>query len=205
MVPGGLGERQSDSCGPFSSATPGDLVFSDSKGTARATGTSGWHQVLCQRGSGGGREARDSESRVKTSAGPGSATPACQENRPRSVSPTSACVFQKSASLELFTSQLMTSTSGRQRMFRVCTCGERGGRGNGSPWGGSERDLGHPPLPSCVPGGTSRTTELQQLPGGFSLLNPCPCERNSQSPGNTPGLPPGPGTESLASAQEVPR
>lgn len=44
---------------------------------------------------------------------------------PGVVSPTSACVFQKSASLELFTSQLMTNTSGRQRMFRVCTCRER--------------------------------------------------------------------------------
>lgn len=80
-------------------------------------------------------------------------------------------------------------------------------------FGTSERDLGHlplpwlPPLPGCSPGGTSRRTELlQQLLGGcFSLLNPCPCERNSQSPGKTPRLPAELGTESLASAQEVPR
>lgn len=42
------------------------------------------------------------------------------------AAPTSACVFQKSASLELFTSQLMTRTSGRQRMLRVWTCGRSG-------------------------------------------------------------------------------
>ena len=39
------------------------------------------------------------------------------------VSPlTSACALQNSASLALFTSQLMTRTSGRHRMLRVCTC-----------------------------------------------------------------------------------
>lgn len=38
---------------------------------------------------------------------------------------TSAWTLQNSASLALFTSQLMTRTSGRQRMLRVCTCGSR--------------------------------------------------------------------------------
>lgn len=35
---------------------------------------------------------------------------------------TSAWAFQNSASFTLFTSQFTTNTSGRQRMFRVCTC-----------------------------------------------------------------------------------
>lgn len=73
---------------------------------------------------------RDSEIRVKTPPQNWTRSKARVPGRtslllPQSVSPTSACVFQKSASLELFTSQLMTRTSGRQRMFRVWTCRER--------------------------------------------------------------------------------
>lgn len=45
----------------------------------------------------------------------------CGPCRPWWGSPTSAWTFQNSASLVLFTSQLMTKTSGRQRMLRVCT------------------------------------------------------------------------------------
>lgn len=45
----------------------------------------------------------------------------CDPCRPWWGSPTSAWTFQNSASLALFTSQLMTRTSGRQRMLRVCT------------------------------------------------------------------------------------
>ena len=41
---------------------------------------------------------------------------------PAGLTLTSACTLQNSASLVLFTSQLMTRTSGRHRMLRVCTC-----------------------------------------------------------------------------------
>lgn len=121
VLPGGLGEGQSHSCSPFSSATPGDLVFSNSKGTDRAPGMTQLLQVLRWR-----ERGQSQREQSENLGGAGHRNPRVPRQRALRVSPTSACVFQKSASLELFTSQLMTSTSGRQRMFLVCTCRERG-------------------------------------------------------------------------------
>lgn len=90
--------------------------------------------------------------------------------------PTSACVLQKSASLELFTSQLMTRTSGRQRMFRVWTCREsrtwrrkhpKPRSSSASGWARAAPSLLHslPPAWLCS-GGAARGREQGSFPPG---------------------------------------
>lgn len=122
-TPGAGGEGKATLLRPVSSVKAGELVPSSS---ARAVhGPAPARPLRTELRRRAGQTARAGRKHL-LGAGD-AANPLGQENHlrpPRGACPTSACVFQKSASLELFTSQLMTSTSGRQRMCRVCTCGE---------------------------------------------------------------------------------